>query len=303
MLSVKPWKPDAIVRLLLGVFVCIYAGSLVLSAVRCAGLGGKTAGRFFPVAAVAWCFLGATLFLIRKPWSFEAVGRRMMLLLGCFYSGLLLGFWAEKLAGTPPANGSVGQMIVSTLSFQGAALVLLGWFIREHQARWREAFGFGNHWRRAVLIGLMVACIFLPVGWWLQQLSAELMVHLPRLHLKPEMQAPVRVLQMAGSWPDRLVLGVITILLAPVAEEALFRGVLYPAIKQAGFPRLALWGTALLFAAVHVNLATFAPLFVLALVLTVLYERTDNLLAPIVAHSTFNASNFTLLYLWERQLG
>jgi membrane protease YdiL (CAAX protease family) len=83
-----------------------------------------------------------------------------------------------------------------------------------------------------------------------------------------------------------------------VAEEVLFRGILYPAIKQAGHPRVALWGTALLFAAVHMNLVTFLPLAVLALVLTALYERTNNLLAPITAHVLFNALNFvTLLVL------
>jgi membrane protease YdiL (CAAX protease family) len=33
--------------------------------------------------------------------------------------------------------------------------------------------------------------------------------------------------------------------------------------------------------------------------LTVLYEKTGNLLAPIAAHSAFNALNFGLLYLLE----
>jgi len=42
---------------------------------------------------------------------------------------------------------------------------------------------------------------------------------------------------------------------------------LYPWIKQSGFPRLALWGTAILFAAIHFNLATFIPLAALALML------------------------------------
>ena len=37
------------------------------------------------------------------------------------------------------------------------------------------------------------------------------------------------------------------------------------------------------------------PLAVLALVLTALYERTDNLLAPITAHALFNALNFATL--------
>ena len=107
---------------------------------------------------------------------------------------------------------------------------------------------------------------------------------------------------MAGTWLPRLVLGVITILLAPAAEEVLFRGILYPWVKQAGYPRLALWGTALVFAAIHLNLATFVPLAVLAVALTLLYERTGNLLAPITAHALFNGFNFTLLYVFEQQM-
>ena len=99
------------------------------------------------------------------------------------------------------------------------------------------------------------------------------------------------------SWGGRLTLGVIAVLLAPVAEEALFRGILYPAIKQTGHPRLALWGSSLLFAAVHMNAVSFVPLALLALVLTLLYERTDNLLAPIAAHVLFNALNFVTLFL------
>ena len=38
------------------------------------------------------------------------------------------------------------------------------------------------------------------------------------------------------------------------------------------------------------------PLFVLALALTWLYEKTDNLLAPIAAHSLFNAANLVVLF-------
>jgi membrane protease YdiL (CAAX protease family) len=122
------------------------------------------------------------------------------------------------------------------------------------------------------------------------------MVHLPRLHLKPEEQQAVQTLQLASTWLPRLALAVVTILLAPVAEEILFRGILYPWIKEAGFPRLALWGNALLFAAVHANLMTFMPLTVLALALTFLYEKTDNLLAPIATHAVFNGMNFIALY-------
>ena len=96
------------------------------------------------------------------------------------------------------------------------------------------------------------------------------------------------------------LLALMAVAVAPVAEETLFRGILYPAIKAAGYPRLALWGTSILFGASHVNLVTFLPLTFLALALTWLYEKTDNLTAPILAHSLFNTANFFQLVI-ERQ--
>jgi len=51
----------------------------------------------------------------------------------------------------------------------------------------------------------------------------------------------------------------------------------------------------------HMNLITFVPLTILALVLTALYERTGNLLAPIATHALFNGMNFTLLYWLQEQ--
>ena len=191
-------------------------------------------------------------------------------------------------------------MVVATLSFQGAGLILIARFLREHQISWAEAFGFSNRRRKAVLLGVLVALIFLPLGWGLQQASALVMTHLPLFKLQPEEQLPVHALRVSMSWAGRMALGAAAILLAPVAEEILFRGILYPAVKQAGYPRLALWGTALLFAAVHMNLVTFVPLAVLALVLTALYERTNNLLAPIAAHALFNALNFVTLFLMQQ---
>jgi membrane protease YdiL (CAAX protease family) len=149
-----------------------------------------------------------------------------------------------------------------------------------------------------VLVGLLAALAFLPIGWGLQQISALVMTHLPFVHLQPQEQMPVHALRVSLSWGGRLTMGAAAVLLAPVAEEVMFRGILYPVIKQFGGPQLALWAASLLFAAVHLNLATFVPLAFLAVVLTLLYEHTGNLLAPIMAHVLFNALNFaTLLVL------
>src|SRR6185436_16944421 len=101
----------------------------------------------------------------------------------------------------------------------------------------------------AFLFGVIAACIFFPIGQKLQWISYLLMENLPQLALKPQEQEAVQTLRVATSWVNRLTLGTVTILLAPLGEELLFRGIIYPWIKQLGFPRLALWLTSLLFAA------------------------------------------------------
>jgi membrane protease YdiL (CAAX protease family) len=95
-------------------------------------------------------------------------------------------------------------------------------------------------------------------------------------------------------------LGVFAVVIAPVAEEFIFRGMLFPFVKQLGWPKLAWFGVSFLFALIHLNAPTLVPLFVFALALTWLYDRTDNLLAPITAHALFNAANLVLLHYEER---
>ena len=301
MLSVKPWKADAIMRLVLSVIVCVYAGSVLTSTGHYIIAGGKAGPwLFYPLAAVAMISMVVTLILIGRPWQAERFGRWMLVLLICAYSGLFVGAWVQRLAGEDAAEPSIWRMVVATLCFQGVGLCLIARFLREQQSTWTEGFGFLNHPRQAVLLGLLAALIFLPLGWVLQHASALVMTHLPHFKLEPKEQLPIHALRVSMSWGGRLTFGAAAVLLAPVTEEVLFRGILYPAIKQFGYPRLALWSTSLLFAAVHTNVVTFVPLVVLALVLTALYERTDNLLAPVAAHVLFNALNFAELLVLQR---
>lgn len=299
MLSPKPWKPDAILRLLLSVFVCIFAGSILPNLWQHPAAKGVGAKFIIPLTLLSLCGWAITLVLLNKPWRLESFERHLLQVLACFCVGLLAGALAARFSVERTGTLSTGQMIIATLSFQGAAIFFIFRFVREHKTSWADGFGFRNNWRRALLLGVVVALLFLPVGRGLQEASWQVMTHLPHFKLSPEEQQAVTALRTAASWANRLALAAAAILLAPVAEEMLFRGILYPTVKQAGYPHLALWGTSLLFAAVHTNLVTFVPLTVLALALTALYERTNNLLAPITAHALFNALNFGLLLIQE----
>lgn len=189
---------------------------------------------------------------------------------------------------------------VGVFCFHGVGLVLVDVFVRQHGTTWREAFGFGApRSGRAVALAMIVGIVMLPIAWSLMELSARV---LGLFQVPVEQQQAVKVLQSAKSSMDFLYHGIAAILIAPFVEELVFRGILYPAIKQAGHRKLALWGTSMFFALTHGNLMIFVPLTVLAIILTFLYETTNNLLAPIVTHSFFNAANFGFL-LWQRQQG
>ena len=283
------------VRLVLSVLVCVYCGSLAESILHYGGSGEHAGGKlFYPAAAVAFGFLGAALVLLRESWQVENLMRRLMVALGCVYAGFLVGTWIQQCAGVESI--STRQTLINSLSGHGAVIVLAGCMLREHGLGWAEGFGLRNRAGQAVLLGAVAAGVLFPLARELDRALVLVLERLPGLGVEPEVQQAVTVIQQAVSWPSRLALGLMAIVLAPVGEELFFRGILYPRIKDAGFPRLALWGTATLFAAIHANLVLFLPLLVLALALIALYEWTDNLLAPIVAHSAFNALNLALLH-------
>ncbi|MGP8201254.1 MAG: lysostaphin resistance A-like protein [Limisphaerales bacterium] len=231
----------------------------------------------------------------QKSWSIEAVARLFLgvivtLSCGMFLSGIL----EKETLGLSPDQLKFVQMIVLIAFFQGAALIWIAVFLRQSNISWRAAFGLRPASRvRAVGAGLAVGVLVLPAVFFLQWVSEVVMEW---LHLNPVAQAAVTELQSAAlSVPEKVLFGVFTILLAPIAEEALFRGILYPTIKEAGHPRWALWATSVVFGIMHFNMASLASLVFLAVVLTFLYESTDSLLTPIATHGMFNAVNFFFL--------
>ncbi|HUA37951.1 MAG TPA: type II CAAX endopeptidase family protein [Candidatus Sulfopaludibacter sp.] len=240
--------------------------------------------------------------LSAKPWRPETVIWFCATQLVCLCVGLTIIGVLQKAgfaAFQPPAGA--GAVLLGTLAFQGATWGLIFIFLRLHHVTWRDAFGLhGAALHRAWFPAVPVVIVFLPVAWLLQSATWNV---LTRLGWPTEPETAVKVLTSAQAWWLRAYLGVFTVAIAPVAEEFIFRGMLYPLIKQSGWPRLAWVGVSVLFAAVHWDAAAFLSLFLLALVLTWLYEKTDNLLAPITAHALFNAVNLVLLCFFQNEIG
>ena len=91
-----------------------------------------------------------------------------------------------------------------------------------------------------------------------------------------------------ASLPEIIIIGITTIVFAPIGEEIVFRRMLYGLLFPLGSVK-ALFLTSFLFSIAHFYLVGIPGLFFLAMILQLLYLHTRNLWCPIQVHMIFNA--------------
>ena len=98
-------------------------------------------------------------------------------------------------------------------------------------------------------------------------------------------------------WPLTLSIIGVAVIVAPLVEELLFRGILQTLVRSyVDRPWLAVVVCAGLFAAVHANPEHWPALFVLGIGLGYAYEKSASLWQPIFMHALFNGTT-VLSYL------
>ncbi|MFO8006772.1 MAG: CPBP family intramembrane glutamic endopeptidase [Candidatus Brocadiia bacterium] len=99
----------------------------------------------------------------------------------------------------------------------------------------------------------------------------------------------------AESGPVLLAAGVMAVVLAPVAEEVLFRGILYLPLRDRLGPVAAALVVGVVFSLCHFYPPGFFHLIVLSVVFTTAFEYTGSLWAAVVLHSLYNGLELVLL--------
>ncbi|MGK2929228.1 MAG: lysostaphin resistance A-like protein [Acidimicrobiales bacterium] len=111
------------------------------------------------------------------------------------------------------------------------------------------------------------------------------------------LEAPARELTDKATGPGVLVLILVVVVAAPLAEEVFFRGLLQRTLAR----RLPIWPamvvTSLAFGASHFQLLQFPALAAFGLVLSYLAHRTGRLGLNTWAHVGFNATTVAVLLL------
>ena len=221
----------------------------------------------------------------------------MWVYLGGWLLGSILGSIGAAAAGD--TAGHAGTLTtVSALGgqFGGWGLGLVVVSRLKGLGRVEEDFGVAVRASRTWVLAVGVALYFA---------LAEMV--LPLVHLvHNENQGVIDELKKA-SGAKHVVLLVVAAIVAPIAEEALFRGLLLRALRRRFSPPVAIVSSAFVFAAVHLlggnvlgTLAVVPALFALGLISGTAAVRTGDLSISIPLHMGFNLVTVAALAVLAR---
>lgn len=194
-----------------------------------------------------------------------------------------VGAWIARAALTDAQKMVIGGGALH-LGLIAGLLIFRGRFDRD-RARWRLD---AAAWRAGGVTFLIVLPIVAAVSLLWQNLLTALGVPI-------EQQDIVDMFAHADSMGLLIAMTLLATVVAPVGEELLFRAGLFRYLRTRVPRWAALVLPAVLFGALHVNLATFVPLVALGLVFSLAYERTDNAAVTMIAHGLFNLNTVLLV--------
>lgn len=103
-----------------------------------------------------------------------------------------------------------------------------------------------------------------------------------------EKQEIIEVFNASSTIRQRILIIVLAVSIAPMTEEFFFRFFLYGVAKRYFGRSVGVLANSILFAAVHLHLPSFGPLFILGVCLTIAYEWSGSIIVSMTMHALFN---------------
>jgi membrane protease YdiL (CAAX protease family) len=203
-----------------------------------------------------------------------------------------LGDLLDTYARLPPATiADLAAAGIGGLTAAGAIVLL-----PQIHGQPLTAIGIGTgSLFRGIGQGLLVYACALPgliaaiLIWWF-------VLTLAGIGTQP--QAPVHLFRESietGRWAPAVAVMGFGMVIAPLVEELLFRGVLHRTLAhRLGIP-LGTLCSSCVFGAVHGNLLAGVPVAILGAILALELERTGSIWTCVALHAAFNAGQFALM--------
>lgn len=224
-----------------------------------------------------------------RPWGVNEAVVMLVVLVALQLFTFALASVTRKLAGAALTNAA--QFIAQTIVLDWLGLLLVfAVMLRQHWT-WRQSFGLEVR-GRALVQGMVFFLAVMPFFWFYSTLYE---LGLRWLGIEPKLQEIAIAITNDQPLGTRLyLLGVATIV-APLFEEVLFRGIFLPVLAKRMRVGWAVVLVSVFFAAIHMNVMSLLPLFVMSAAFSLAYLYSGNLLVPVLMHGFFNAFNLALL--------
>jgi membrane protease YdiL (CAAX protease family) len=252
---------------------------------------GAVLNAFFLVAGV-YIYVSLLRQIAARTPNPEAPPARTFGLPEAVLAALLASFFLLTLSGASAHN--VPRMRSRDLIASGALtiglLLALAGFLRLRRFDLNSLAGFSKigFFRTAITGGVLLLAAY-PLIFLADVVTQRL------LRSAPQKQAIVEMFSESSTLEQRILIIALAVSLAPLAEEFIFRFFLYGVMRRYFGKVVAILASALLFAAVHAHLPSFAPLFVLGSCFAIAYEWSGSILVPMMMHALFNAITLTAL--------
>lgn len=292
--------------LLMGLVLCLFGLSEGLAgkplwALFMAGLGQGlatfAAGRGIPLWIVPTTILASILAWVARP-------RRSAGLVPSDAGAMIVIFVIISLAlslnlKTYLQTQALSHISLSLLVFvylmtppiEIVSMLFVLYHARDLSAFVRRAYGAQRQWARLIVIGLVTGMGVIMLTSLVTAAEHKL------LHVAIQSNNPfIFNHHLVGVWIDSAILASAVVILAPIAEEAVFRGVLFGTLQRFWPPLMASIVAAVIFGAAHLNLALFLPLAIAGFVFNTLYQRSRSLIPSTVAHATLNGLSVAIAW-------
>jgi len=263
------------------------------------------------------------LFGNRKPWL------SLISLMLIAFGGLIIGQFVAILIVTKLYHLSVFQVMemvtniseypeykVAIYIIQGIsavfAFILAPWvFLRFVE---KKRFSVLNPNKEIELVpvtlALLISIVFMAVNFKFAEWNAQMVLPEFLKDVEAWMRLQEDKLEEATYFlttinnPLELAMAMVVIAIIPaIGEELLFRGLIQNQLQSwARNAHWAVWITAILFSAIHIQFYGFVPRMLLGALFGYMYLWSGNLLYPMLAHFANNGFQVVMLYLYSSEL-
>jgi membrane protease YdiL (CAAX protease family) len=209
-------------------------------------------------------------------------------------NGLLVFGWLLLIASSLGKTINVTpELLVNNAIFNFFIVATILGFLIARNRNPVDLFGLRwKNWRKDLPLIAIYLVAIIPV-----LLAVSMLVNLA-LGGSTSSQDLLLFFQNSKSLTEKLLLIFTAVVVAPVTEELVFRGYLHGVLRQIGGRWCGILVNSLIFAGIHGHIPSLAGLFIFAIALSLIYERTGSLWANLVMHAGFNSFTLFVATVW-----